>query len=91
MAGRPDNHSHAAPFWGAALRRGQAAQYCGHSPGHFDKLVKNGTYPPGRDADGVIVWLRWELDEALASLPTTGGQTWGGNNSCDDIFEALSG
>lgn len=72
--------------WGAALRRADAARYCGHSAGHFDKLVKNGTYPPGRDADGVAVWLRWELDSALAELPTVSGSDWNPINSCDEAF-----
>ena len=74
----------AAPFWRAALRRTAAVEYCGHSPGHFDKLVKSGKYPPGRDAGGVTVWLRWELDGALADLPIVGGQA--AVNSCDGAF-----
>lgn len=86
MSARPDTNVQTAPFWGAGLRRGQAAQYCGHSPGHFDKLVKNGTYPPGRIADGVVVWLRWELDAALANLPTSGGHDWSDGNTCDEAF-----
>lgn len=73
-----------APFWGAALRREAAAKYCGHSPGHFDKLVKAGIYPPARDADGVAVWLRWELDAALSDLPVIGGAA--AATSCDGVF-----
>jgi len=72
--------------WGAALRRIEAARYCGHSPGHFDKLVRSGVYPPGRDADGVVLWLRWELDTALAELPTIGREVWSEVNSCDEAF-----
>ena len=77
--------SQATLYWGAAMPRGAAARYCGHSTGHFDKLVKNGTYPPGRNADGKTVWLRWELDEALADLPVIGGKE-GKGNSCDTAF-----
>lgn len=29
----------AAPFWPAALRRTDAATYCGHSAGHFSMLA----------------------------------------------------
>lgn len=86
MAARPAlSHVADAPYWAAALRRGKAAAYCGHSAGHFDKLVENGTYPPGRDADGVTVWLRWELDAALAELPVVGVVS-GGSASCDKAF-----
>lgn len=70
--------------WGAALKRADASAYCGHSAGHFDKLVKAGVYPPGRDADGVTVWLRWELDHALEELPVVGGPATA--NSCDGVF-----
>ena len=71
--------------WGGA-RRIDAARYCGHSPGHFDKLVKSGVYPPGRDADGVVLWLRWELDAALAELPAIGERAWSEVNSCDEAL-----
>lgn len=73
--------------WGAALRRIEAARYCGHSPGHFDKLVKSTVYPHGRDADGVVLWLRCELDTALAELPPIGGEVWSEVNSCDEVFD----
>ncbi len=72
--------------WGGALRRADAARYCGHSAGHFDKLVKNGKYPPGRNADGVALWLRWELDQALAELPRVDASEWEPGNSCDEAF-----
>ena len=70
--------------WGAALKRVDAARYCGHSPGHFDKLVRTGVYPQGRDADGLTVWLTWELNQALDALPVRGGQQH--SNSCDEAF-----
>tara|TARA_B100000614_G_scaffold220472_1_gene207132 strand:- start:113 stop:364 length:252 start_codon:yes stop_codon:yes gene_type:complete len=75
-----------ATDWGAGLKRIDAARYCGHSPGHFDKLVKNGIYPQGRNADGVVIWLRWELDEALADLPSYGDEGANRRNSCDEAF-----
>ena len=80
------NHARTNMDWGAGLRRADAARYCGHSPGHFDKLVRSGIYPPGRNAAGVILWLRSELDSALAELPTVGGQEWSEGNSCDEAF-----
>jgi hypothetical protein len=80
-------HSRINSDWGGALRRAEAARYCGHSPGHFDKLVKNGIYPPGRNADGVALWLRWELENALAELPTVSGDDWETGNSCDEVFQ----
>lgn len=70
--------------WGAGLRRGEAAKYCGHSSGHFDKLVKEGVYPQGRNAIGVTVWLRGELDSALYELPIEGSERV--KNSCDKVF-----
>lgn len=79
----PKSIRSAAPFWGAALRRCDAAQYLGISPGHFDKLVSSGILPAPRDADGVKVWLRWELDQALAELPVIGEVT---RNSADEAF-----
>lgn len=72
------------PFTPAALQRARAAQYVDVSPGHFDKLVREGLMPAPRDNGGVKVWLRDELDEALFSLPTYG--TEGGASSCDEVF-----
>ena len=68
----------------AALRKGAAADYCGVSPGHFAKLVETGWMPRPRDAGGVDVWRREELDEKLASLPVKGGEE--GGNTCDAAF-----
>lgn len=71
-------------LWGAALRRGEAAHYCGFSAGHFDKLVGEGLLPLGREASGVTVWLRRELDIALEELPVRGQPA--AANSCDGVF-----
>lgn len=79
-------HARANMDWGGALRRADAARYCGHSAGHFDKLVKSGKYPPGRNAGGVALWLRWELDQALAELPRVDASEWEPGNSCDEAF-----
>ncbi len=78
------NAKQAAPYWGAGLKRNNAALYCGCSPNHFSKLVTEGLMPPGRDQSGVIVWLRWEIDAALAALPIKGQDA--PRNSCDEAF-----
>lgn len=68
----------------AALRRADAALYCGVSAGHFDKLVREGTFPAPRDLSGCKVWLKPELDAALFAIePET---TSGGSTSCDVVF-----
>jgi hypothetical protein len=66
------------------LRRVAAAAYCGVSPGHFDRMVKEGVMPAPRDQSGVKTWLRNELEEALYALPIMGNE--GGGNSCDEAF-----
>jgi hypothetical protein len=58
--------------------------HCGFSAGHFDKMVKERLLPQSRDASGVKLWLRQELDEALFSLNTP--QNEGGYASCDSAF-----
>lgn len=66
------------------LRRVDAARHCGVSAGHFDKLVRDGIVPAPRDALGVKLWLRQELDEALFGLAAQGSE--GGGTSCDAAF-----
>lgn len=66
------------------LRRVHAAEHCGVSAGHFDRMVKDGFLPPPRDLGGVKVWLRHELDDALSGLPPLGDEI--GGNSCDALF-----
>ena len=67
----------------SGLKRSRAAAHCDVSPGHFDKMVKEGVLPQPRHLGGVKIWLRQELDEALYSLnsPETEGV-----NSCDSAF-----
>ncbi|RMF38122.1 MAG: hypothetical protein D6754_08110 [Alphaproteobacteria bacterium] len=70
----------------SALRRAQAAAYCGASAPYFDRMVGEGLLPaPRRLGDGVKVWLRAELDEALAALPADGDGA-GGPNPCDRLL-----
>ena len=67
----------------SGLKRSRAAAHCGVSPGHFDRMVKEGVLPPARDLSGVKIWLRQELDEALYAL---NGPETEGVNSCDSVF-----
>lgn len=71
------------PFTPGALQRIRAAQYVDVSPGHFDKLVREGLMPAPRDNGGVKVWLREELDAALYALPP---KEPAGGSSCDVAF-----
>lgn len=67
------------------MRRIDAASHCGVSPSHFDKLVRKGVMPSPRDLEGVKVWLRPELDNALFGLAPEDTAA-GGLSSCDDAF-----
>nr|WP_076503545.1 AlpA family phage regulatory protein [Pseudacidovorax sp. RU35E] len=54
----------------AALRRPQAAAYCGLSESTFGRAVRRGEAPqPRRLADKRTGWLRAELDAWLVALP----------------------
>ncbi len=75
----------ALPWTPAALRREHAAAYVGMSANTFAALIRDGLMPPPRIAGGVKVWLRVDLDAALATLPTEGGET-GGGEQCDAAF-----
>ena len=66
------------------MRRTDAAVHCGVSPGHFDKLVREGVMPSPRHLSGIDVWLRQELDDALFALAPK--ESAGGLSSCDDVF-----
>lgn len=65
------------------MRRQDAAAHCGISPGHFDRLVKEGVLPAPRPLLGVKVWIRQELDSSLFALEPEIGQ---GAGSCDEAF-----
>lgn len=52
--------------------RDEAASYVGVSVPTFERCVRKKTMPPPRKvSDGRVVWLRSELDEALAKLPVS--------------------
>lgn len=54
----------------AALRRADAAVYCGVSATYFVKMVESGVFPQPRVAGkSVKLWLRNDLDDALFCLP----------------------
>lgn len=65
------------------LKRVHAAAHCGVSPGHFDRMVREGILPSPRHLGGVQIWLRQELDAALFALVEK--QLVGGT-SCDAAF-----
>ncbi|WP_185928205.1 hypothetical protein [Mesorhizobium sp. M6A.T.Ce.TU.016.01.1.1] len=60
---------HALPF---EARRGcnrrEAASYVGVSPTHFDKLVRNGTFPGPFELLGRKVWDVQTLDRAVDAM-----------------------
>ena len=65
------------------MRRLDAAKHVGVSAGHFDKCVKEGLFPSGREVAGVRIWLRQELDDALFAIQP---ENSGGGTSCDAAF-----
>ncbi len=77
------NHVQKPSILPAALRRVDAAIYCGVSPTHFDKMVKDRALPPAREGHGVKLWLRAELEEYLYELPSNGSAE---GNTCDQAF-----
>jgi predicted DNA-binding transcriptional regulator AlpA len=62
------------------LRAPQAAQYIGVSQSKFYELVKDGRIPAPSPIDGVVVWDRFELDEAFDALKSAASEqrdsTW---------------
>ena len=55
-----------------AMRKADAADYCGISVSQFGKMIKLGTMPTARNAGGAKIWLRLELEDALAALALDG-------------------
>ena len=55
-----------------ALKRSDAADFCGISVSQFGKMIKLGTMPAARNAAGAKIWLRLELEDALAALALDG-------------------
>lgn len=47
------------------LRESFAAFYLGVSPSTFRRKVEKGEYPPGKREDGMVFWLRDELDRLI--------------------------
>lgn len=56
-----------------ALRKPQAAAYCGLAERTFERLVSSGKITPRRIAGRVVVYLRTDLDAFLVSLPAAQG------------------
>ena len=63
-----------------AMRRSDAADYCGISVSQFGKMIRNGTMPKARDAAGAKIWLRTELEDALTALALDGEK----DEECDN-------
>ena len=55
-----------------AMRKADAADYCGISVSQFGKMIKLGTMPTARKDCGAKIWLRLELEDALAALALDG-------------------
>lgn len=54
------------------LRRDDAAIYLGVSPSYFDKLCAKGLVPAPKQLGSVKGWDRFELDDAIDTLPRDG-------------------
>jgi len=63
-----------------AMRKSDAADFCGISVSQFGKMIRNGTMPKARDAGGAKIWLRTELEDALAALALDGEK----DEECDN-------
>ena len=62
-----------------AMKKADAAGYCGISVSQFGKMIKLGTMPTARNAGGAKIWLRLELEDALAALALDGER----DEACD--------
>ena len=70
-----------------AMRKADAADYCGISVSQFGKMIRNGTMPKARDAGGAKIWLRSELEDSLSGLRIAQPQDAGGvGHSTDEVF-----
>ena len=63
-----------------AMKRSDAAGFCGISVSQFGKMIRNGTMPKARDAGGAKIWLRTELEDALTALALDGEK----DEECDN-------
>ena len=50
------------------MRREDAARYVGVSPTKFSQWVSDGLMPEGRRVEGVTLWDRLALDDAMNAL-----------------------
>ena len=55
-----------------AMKKADAADFCGISVSQFGKMIKLGTMPTARNAGGAKIWLRTELEDALTALALDG-------------------
>jgi len=62
-----------------AMKKADAADFCGISVSQFGKMIKLGTMPTARNAGGAKIWLRLELEDALAALALDGER----DEACD--------
>ena len=70
-----------------AMKRSDAADFCGISVSQFGKMIKLGTMPKARDAGGAKIWLRSELEDSLSGLRIAQPQdAGGGRDSTDEVF-----
>jgi len=63
-----------------AMKKADAADFCGISVSQFGKMIRNGTMPKARDAGGAKIWLRSELEDALTALALDGER----DEECDN-------
>ena len=64
-----------------AMRKSDAADFCGISVSQFGKMIKLGTMPKARDAGGAKIWLRSELEDSLSGLRIAQPQDAGGGRT----------
>ena len=63
-----------------AMRKSDAANFCGISVSQFGKMIKLGTMPKARDAGAAKIWLRTELEDALTAVALDGEK----DEECDN-------
>ena len=71
----------------SALKRNDAAEFCGISLTQFAKMVKSGSLPPARNAAGAKIWLLSELQDSLDGLEISQPkELGGGGDSTNRVF-----
>lgn len=67
------------------MRRVDGAKHCGVGVDYFDKMLDRQVLPqPRLFGDGVKLWMRQELDDALFALPS---DQEGAANPVDRFFD----